>query len=287
MTRGLLDRWFGPAEPAEVAEARQELERLAADRPALAAPAARLAELLPLLVLPAESAARCALSPERADVKLRGGLPLLRGETLTFDVRAAQKRGAEIATRLGERPLADAIRSGALSLTEELAARLTGRAEEELARTVALGLEIGATATVFRLTFFPLLVPLAAALAPLRRDTLWGRGSCPTCGSAPLLGELRGLEQDRWLRCGLCASDWEFPRLACPFCDNRDHQKLTYLHVEGEEGRQRLSVCEECGSGVKQVATLAALSPWRLLAADVATLHLDLAAAERGILTGG
>jgi FdhE protein len=220
-------------------------------------------------------------------VKLRGGLPLLHGEALTFDARAAQKRGAEIATRLGDPALADAIRSGTFSLAAGLSARLMGRPEEELARVVALGLEIGAAATALRLTFFPLLVPLAAALAPLRRGTPWGRGECPTCGSAPLLGELRGLEQDRWLRCGLCASDWEFPRLACPFCDNRDHQKLSYLHVEGEEGRQRLAVCEGCGCGVKQVATLAALSPLRLLAADVATLHLDLAAAERGILTGG
>jgi FdhE protein len=97
-----------------------------------------------------------------------------------------------------------------------------------------------------------------------------------------LLGEFRGLEQDRWLRCGLCAAGWEFPRLACPFCDNRDHHRLGHLHVEGEEARRRASTCEECRGYVKAVATLGALSAPGLLVADLATVHLDLAAAERG-----
>src|SRR5262249_48658671 len=100
--------------------------------------------------------------------------------------------------------------------------------------------------------------------------------------SWPLLAELRGLEQLRFLRCGLCGTEWEYPRLQCPFCGTRDHQVLGYFHMEGEEAKYRAATCDACRGYVKTVSTLAALSGARLLVADLATLHLDLAAADRG-----
>jgi FdhE protein len=116
----------------------------------------------------------------------------------------------------------------------------------------------------------------------LRQGCPWHRGYCPTCGSWPLLGEARGLEQDRFLRCGWCASAWPIDRLHCPFCGNRDHHTLGYLHVEGEEDRHRAGTCDLCHGYVKWVSTIFALSEPQMLVADVATIHLDLAAAERG-----
>ena len=110
----------------------------------------------------------------------------------------------------------------------------------------------------------------------------WTSGYCPVCGSFPRLGEFRGLEQIRFLRCSLCAAGWQFPRLCCPFCGNRDHHRLGYLHVEGEESKCRASTCEECRQYVKMVATLAPVAPVQLLVKDVATVYLDLLAADRG-----
>ena len=104
------------------------------------------------------------------------------------------------------------------------------------------------------------------------------------CGSWPLLGEYRGLEQTRFLRCGLCAASWEFSRFRCPFCDERDHRKLAYLHADGEQDRWRAATCDRCRGYVKMVASLDALSWPLLLVQDVATLHLDLAAADRGFI---
>src|SRR5262249_5275506 len=101
--------------------------------------------------------------------------------------------------------------------------------------------------------------------------------------SWPLLGELRGLDQRCVLRCGLCADEWDFPRLRCPFCGTTDHRQLGYFHLEGEEEKHRAATCAACGGYVKMIATLFPLKPPRLLAADVASLHLDLAAAERGL----
>ena len=53
-------------------------------------------------------------------------------------------------------------------------------------------------------------------------------------------------------------------------------------HAEGEETKYRALVCDACRGYVKMLTTLSALPPLPLLVADAATLHLDLAAAERG-----
>src|SRR5262249_46139183 len=143
----------------------------------------------------------------------------------------------------------------------------------------ALALDAALTMTVLRLTALPDLASRAAALPPAPG---WPHGYCPVCGAWPLLGELRGLEQTRVLRCGLCATGWDFPRLRCPFCGNGDHRSLGYFHPEGEGERNRALTCDQCRGYVKTVATLAALSPPSLLVADFAMLHLDLVAAHRG-----
>lgn len=126
------------------------------------------------------------------------------------------------------------------------------------------------------------MAQLDTALAPLVEGLPWEHGHCPTCGSWPLLGEFRGLEQQRVLRCGLCAAGWEVPRLLCPFCGNRDHRQLGYFAVTGEEGRCRATTCDACRGYVKMVTSLTPLTALQVLVADVATLYLDLAAADRG-----
>jgi len=70
------------------------------------------------------------------------------------------------------------------------------------------------------------------------------RANHTTCGAWPVLAEQCGLEQLRYLRCGLCASSWEADRLLCPFCITRDFHVLGYLQVEGEEPRQRVATCD-------------------------------------------
>jgi FdhE protein len=136
-------------------------------------------------------------------------------------------------------------------------------------------------------TLFPALASLAESLEGLRAAGAWDRGYCPTCGGWPVLGEFRGLEQVRYLRCGLCASGWEFPRLRCAYCGGADHRHLGYFHAEGEEGRYRAGTCDACRGYVKMVSTLAPLTGPALLVADLATVHLDLVAVERGFVAPG
>jgi formate dehydrogenase accessory protein FdhE len=131
-------------------------------------------------------------------------------------------------------------------------------------------------ATALRLHWFPLLSALPRPAAE------WRQGVCPGCGQGPALAELRGLEQGRFLRCGWCAAGWEVPRQFCPRCGTTDYRHLAYLQIEGEESRRRVAVCHACHGYVKTVNVLTGPPPVGVLVNDVATLDLDLAAAERG-----
>jgi FdhE protein len=289
-----LSRWFGGKRAAgpEVERLRAELDRLGAERPGLLPLARWLAEMLPDLAEAPASLAAPTIEPERAAAKLESGIPLLRGERLSVDWSAFQRRWrrgcaalqaqdstADTAMAQG---LADAVRDGRLDPAEMVAAVVAGRPESVRERAEQLGLDPAVACTLLRFTLCPLFTAMEASLAPLRTRVVWERGYCPTCGSWPLLGEFRGLDQSRFLRCGLCAAGWEVPRLWCPFCDNRDHERLGFLFSEGEESKYRVSTCDACHGYVKMVSSLMALSPLQMLVADVATVHLDLAAAERG-----
>jgi FdhE protein len=291
-----LGKWFGGKQRpgAAVDEARAELDRLVAERPAFAEPVRWLRAVLPNLT-PADDAPPFAISPADARAKLAAGVPLLRGEPLPLDMKGFRRRWDEACAALeGVRPdgagaaLSGALRSEQLDAAALLGAVLAGRPEDVYRRAGEAGLDPTLTATLLRFTLFPVFTALAARLAPLREGAVWERGHCPTCGGWPLLGEYRGLDQSRFLRCGLCADDWEVPRLWCPFCGDRDHRRLSFCHAEGEEARCRAALCAACGRYVKTVSTLSALPPLALLVADAATLHLDLAAAARGFgLRGG
>ncbi len=289
MALSFLAKWFGKRASPETDEVRNELDRLTAERPAFAAPAKWLRELLPDLV-PLSGPLPCpALDLTRAREKLASGVPLLRGEQTTIDIAAFRRRWqracAALAATGGDTSVAtlnEAMKDGRLDPTSLVEAVLAGRPEEARRQAEALQLDGELVPTLLRFALFPYLATVAAQLAALRDGGVWQSGYCPTCGSWPLLGEFRGLDQSRFLRCGLCADGWEVARLLCPYCGCRDHTRLGFLHVAGEDMKWRAATCDDCHGYVKMVSTLSALPPLALLVADVATLHLDLAAAERG-----
>jgi FdhE protein len=290
VSQSLFRRMFGRSSklaPA-VTEAIAELDRLAQERPLLARHARTLAEALPVICADVAMDTDWQLPTDRIAEKWSGGVPLLRGESLPIDATGFTQRWLALcdilAGQVGKEPtraLAAAMRQGDLS-TQELAGWvLAGQVAALHSRADVLGLDGELAATVLRWTLFPLFTQLQQALSPRLPSESWPHGFCPICGSWPILGEFRGLEQVRFLRCGLCAAAWEFPRLRCPFCDNTDHRQLGYLHQDGDEGK-RAATCDACHGYVKMVTALTPLTPPRLLVADVATLHLDLIASERG-----
>jgi FdhE protein len=268
-----------------VTGAMRELEALAQKRAVLQDACRVLSALVETIFKQPTTERPLVLSTEHAHTKLASGVPLLRDLQLEFDEAAFVGRWQAVCSVL-QRPdaqaLAGAVCDGVLRPIPLLHEILAAKEEAVENHTGPPGLNASLTATVLRMTALPALIRLTQPCSDLRQGIAWDNGYCPNCGSWPLLGEARGLEQDRVLRCGLCAAAWPVDRLHCPFCDNRDHRSLGYVHLEGEEDRYRAGSCDLCHGYVKWASTMFPLSVPHLLVADLATLHLDMAAAERG-----
>jgi FdhE protein len=274
--------------PDEVKQAQAELARLAKAQPGVAELAGQLHDFLPALYTESVETFAPNFPQENAAEKLASGVPLLGGETLKLPwpdlkqrllnmVGALEQRRPDAATALKR-----ALRSDELDVADLTRAVVAGQPQYLHERAESLGLDPALTASLLSLGLFPFFVEIRAAVQPMLGSGAWQQGYCPVCGSFPRLGEFRGLEQIRFLRCGLCAAEWQFPRLRCPGCGNHDHRRLGYLHVDGEEGKYRAATCDECRQYVKMVSTLTPMAPLKILVTDVGTLHLDLLAAERG-----
>jgi FdhE protein len=115
-----------------------------------------------------------------------------------------------------------------------------------------------------------------------RFSTAGSEAIVSVCGSSPSLSEIQGKEGARRLRCGLCGAGWRYPHLKCAFCQNGDYKLLSNLTVEGEEEQYRIVACEVCHGYIKVVKTFEPIPVDMLPVHDLATLHLDLIAAEHG-----
>jgi FdhE protein len=135
-----------------------------------------------------------------------------------------------------------------------------------------------------------------ASVQPLAQETAfvvsqgvdagdWTKGICPICGSLPILSELTGDEGRRMLICSLCGYEWSVPRLVCPFCGEAKHEGHLYLFVEGDE-TVRVDVCDGCKKYIKTLDTRKGGRAVFPLLEDVATLHLDMLAQEKGYERG-
>jgi FdhE protein len=108
----------------------------------------------------------------------------------------------------------------------------------------------------------------------------WLKGYCPVCGSLPSLSLLKEETGKRYLLCSYCGYQWRIDRLFCPFCDNREQESLHYLFAEGEEA-YRIDLCDKCHQYIKTIdyRNLEESDP---VLEDLATLHLDILASQKG-----
>jgi FdhE protein len=278
----------------ELAAALEQLDKLAQSLPALRGAAALQSAILRAIYRESPSAGTLDIPPERAAEKLRNGTPLLRGEVIPLDLPATERlllRLCQVAREYADAPEAARAIETALRRHDLDASTLVGQVLQGqigAVREQAAGRDLDGEllCTLLRFSMLPALEQLTLQLAPLRAATRWEQGYCPHCGNWPLLGEFRGLEQSRVLRCGLCAAEWAIDRMLCPFCGNRDHNDLGYLYAEGNE-QKRTATCERCGCYVKMLATLTAIPPAELAVEDLTTLHLDVIALDRGYAQPG
>jgi FdhE protein len=231
------------------------------------------------------------LSDEQAAAKLRSGIPLLHGERLPLDVVFAGDVFGRLVRLLPVRPdaLVEAARQGRLDPSQLFAAALAQHHDRVAALASAAGVDPGLVVALAGFAVGPIVRACAEALVtrhPRRFESSsttssWRKGYCPVCGAWPVLGELRGLELQRHLRCSACGSSWPSLRLSCVYCGASDFRMLERLQVE-DERRRAVDVCNACRGYLKVLnafeSTPAALLPLE----DLASAHLDVAAVERG-----
>ena len=124
-------------------------------------------------------------------------------------------------------------------------------------------------------------VQLATYLDP---EAVRRQSGCPVCGSAPGFGLLEH-EGRRVLSCSFCRHQWRAPRIVCAFCENTRADQLHYFFAE-EEKDLRVDVCDGCRHYLKSVDTRQVARPVFPPLEQVASLHLDMIAAEKGYKGG-
>ena len=110
----------------------------------------------------------------------------------------------------------------------------------------------------------------------------WMEGYCPVCGAWPAFTEVRGIERSRYLRCGRCGGEWQAHCLNCPYCGMTDHKELVSLVPEKSGSNSTIDACTRCLGYVKTFTTLQGSPPAKVILDDLASVELDVAAAEQG-----
>ena len=247
--------------------------------------------ILPLVKDADLHAAPASIGPDEARVKLAAGLPLLQDVELEVDPAAVHGlilllacaleklggSGRERYRRIREALEADRLETGTL-----LSSIAAGDQGPVAAAAHGLQLDADLIRTLVRNAVKPALHALRRQLSPLLSGIPWDRGNCPVCGAVAILGELQDNHLAKHLRCGQCGADWPFRRLRCMYCGNEDHHTLGHLYGEPRHAEMRLEVCDKCKGYLKVIVSFHPTPPDILPIEDLATLHLDYIALERG-----
>jgi FdhE protein len=211
-------------------------------------------------------------------------VPLLAGAAISFDKKAVGEWTARLlrtAFRSGTKEMATLEAAAGADVLALLKASLCqdGAALSETAT------RFGANADAFQAVASQLAVPFLHACSRRWADSLpisWMEGYCAVCGAWPAFAEVRGIDRNRYLRCGRCASEWRMLGLVCPFCGMDDHEQLARLVPEKDGATRVVESCKRCLGYVKTFTRLQASPAPRVILDDLANVDLDMAALEQG-----
>jgi len=219
------------------------------------------------------------------------GMPLVGREDFPFDKEQAEKLLAEFVELLSDMggPLGDgakavgkALDSGDLS-TEELFEKFLEDDHKFFAPWAERTPD--APRTLSFLAFAALSPSLEAAGAQLATSLpevkVHPVGSCPVCGSLPLISTLKEKEGFRHATCSFCRHDYRVKRIACTTCGEEEQKKLTFFTVEEEPGF-RVDVCDTCKTYIKTIDFRELDKVAMPILDDLDSLALDYVAAGQG-----
>lgn len=205
--------------------------------------------------LPAES----DMAPAEAIMQ---GVPLVGRENFPYDPVQAKELLEKLIDLLKQTggPLGDgaavvelAIKSGELSV-DELFAKFM---EDDHAFFAPWTERMGQAPKTLSFLAFAALSPSIEAAADVLKEKLPATkvpavGTCPLCGSLPLISSLEEKEGYRHATCSFCRHHYRIKRIACPVCGEDDQKKLTFFTVDEEPGF-RVDVCETCKTYIKTI----------------------------------
>jgi len=212
------------------------------------------------------------------------GIPLLRSPSVAIDFEPAVGAVVALVEKAASMPLPGAFSDESRVLNDEL-----DRDRDAPRRVVEWLIDEDSFATshpgLLRYLGWTVLAgylsPVVPAFGAWRQEDRWLRNFCPTCGAPPAMGHLSGTDPGRLrlLTCGRCATAWRYRRTGCPFCENADDHRLSVMALEGEGGL-RIDYCQACSGYLK---TYNGNGDEDVLLADWTSLHLDIAARDRGL----
>jgi FdhE protein len=226
------------------------------------------------------------------ETKVKQGFPLFSREDLPLDPKAT----SSLFPRLLEH-LSSQKREDSKALEKALDRVQTDPQWTERAVTAFLSRDETALATMAReVNLEPMVLKFVTSMAlkpslnalrelvsgRIQKDA-WDYGYCPLCGSFPDMACLDD-QGKRMLHCELCGSEWRYPRLRCPFCENSEPKELGYFVSEEETGF-RVDFCRKCRMYIKTLDMRVVESPAPLELENLITLHLDILAHEQGFKT--
>jgi len=241
-----------------------------------------------------------SLTQDAALSKLKKGTPLLLRKGFKVDIPSASWLFNELCQILKSQntesaqeveKIEAALEAEELKLEDLFSSVLKGGTQiSELANSLSLDEDILlmlATASAK-----PSLQAIADQVKDIIKETPWSEIYCPVCGSIPAISELRvvtstGIEggvsegAERIVYCSFCSTEWRVNRMGCSFCDNTESEDLQYFYVEGDEGH-RIDTCEKCKKYMKTMDIRNIGHQVILSLEDMATLHLDIIAEEKG-----
>ncbi|MGA9235532.1 MAG: formate dehydrogenase accessory protein FdhE [Desulfobacterales bacterium] len=233
------------------------------------------------------------ITPELRAIKRREKLPLVDVSDFSFDPRSARDLLLKICDIIQShnREMADAARAIVRGLDQKIEplvffnSLLKGDDAYFDKTAAALETDKNALAFVAYNSIKPSVALCAEQLSGYLKDLVgWEKGYCPVCGNFPGLAVLDH-DGRRRLYCSFCWTTWPAKRIFCPFCEKTGGNNLHTFYSEQEKDF-RVDVCDDCKKYLKTVDTRATERIIYPPMEQIASLHLDINARQKGYDSG-
>jgi hypothetical protein len=225
------------------------------------------------------------ISAEAIKSRLSHGQPLVKFDELALDWPSLRKIFVEVTTVFGQYP--QLFGEMPSRLTKDNAGKLLTKKAvkawyngKPLPPTLLEGINENLMLTVIQSTLHPFLAAHAEALTDAIKPDSWHKNFCPVCGGMPDIAYMEKTVGARRLLCSRCDAEWQFHRIECPYCLNKEQTTLSFL--TDEESLYRLYLCEKCKCYLKVIDSRKTEAELLMPLERLHTLDLDRQAKERG-----